>query len=136
MAESSPTAPTSPPSSTSIRRVVLVGHCGYDSGSLKDLARRALPDAEVLRVNRQSDLDAATGPDALLLINRQLDGSFDAADSRAMIQHLAGGPDAPRIMLVSNYPDAQAAAVEAGALPGFGKNDLADPDLIQRLKGL
>ena len=27
-------------------------------------------------------------------------------------------------MLVSNYEDAQASAVEAGALPGFGKSEL------------
>jgi hypothetical protein len=37
-------------------------------------------------------------------------------------------------MLVSNYPDAQAAAVAAGALPGFGKRELGSariPELIR-----
>ena len=128
---------SNPPVATqAVTRVALVGHCGFDSGSLKQLARQALPDAEVLMVNHQSDLDAAARPDTLLWINRQLDGRFDAADSLDMIRQLAAQPQPPQIMLVSNYPDAQDAAVQAGAMPGFGKNDLGDPKLTQRLATL
>ena len=36
-------------------------------------------------------------------------------------------------MLVSNFPDAQAQAVEAGAEPGFGKKSLNAPETIARL---
>jgi hypothetical protein len=38
-------------------------------------------------------------------------------------------------MLVSNHEDAQREAVQAGALPGFGKASLGQPAMIARLKG-
>jgi hypothetical protein len=38
------------------------------------------------------------------------------------------------MMLVSNYADAQADAVKAGALPGFGKRELGSPKVVQLLK--
>ena len=40
------------------------------------------------------------------------------------------------MMLISNYDDAQQAAVEAGAIRGFGKSSLQDSDtttLLQRV---
>ncbi len=36
-------------------------------------------------------------------------------------------------MLVSNHEDAQAEAVAAGALPGFGKASLGQPGMIERV---
>ncbi len=39
------------------------------------------------------------------------------------------------MMLVSNYPDAQAAAVANGALPGFGKREIGSPRVIELIKG-
>jgi len=38
------------------------------------------------------------------------------------------------VMLVSNFADAQAQAVESGALPGFGKAALNAPETLARLK--
>ena len=38
------------------------------------------------------------------------------------------------VMLVSNYADAQAAAVQAGALPGFGKADLGRAEMFERVR--
>jgi hypothetical protein len=37
------------------------------------------------------------------------------------------------VMLISNYSDAQREAELAGAVPGFGKAELNDPDLSNRL---
>ena len=122
--------------SNTLTHVVLVGHCGFDSGSLKRLAREALPDAEVVAVNQQAPLDKLAHGRSLLLINRQLDGRFAAGDSLAMIRRYAAGDNSPRMMLISNFADAQADAVAAGALPGFGKNDLGDPGVTQRLRNL
>jgi hypothetical protein len=119
-----------------IQRVVLVGHCGFDSGMLGEFAKRLVPGAEVLRINSQSSLDdaCAGAGDALLLVNRVLDGRFAVGGSGvALIQSLAEQPDPPAMMLVSNYEDAQSQAVAAGALPGFGKSQLADPSLAERL---
>jgi hypothetical protein len=39
-----------------------------------------------------------------------------------------------KFMLVSNYPDAQAAAVAAGALPGFGKREIGQPRVAQLIR--
>lgn len=113
--------------------VALVGHCGFDGSSLTRLAKSALPGAQVVAVNHQNDLDAVAHRQSLLLINRVLDGRFDADSSLSMIQQLAKGDDAPAMMLISNYPDAQADAQAAGALPGFGKNDMGSPAVAQRL---
>jgi hypothetical protein len=86
--------------------------------------------------NDDAALGTYTRPDALLLINRVLDGRFDAGTGVDLIEQLAGRQPAPKLMLISNYPDAQARAVEAGALPGFGKSELGSPDTAMKLKAL
>ncbi|MGB0767835.1 MAG: hypothetical protein ACPGYV_09000, partial [Phycisphaeraceae bacterium] len=45
----------------------------------------------------------------------------------------ADDASAARMMLISDYPEAQQAAVEAGALPGFGKSHIADAKTRQRI---
>ncbi len=120
---------------TPITHVVLVGHCGFDSGPLGRLAQSVAPDAQVIGINVHKQLADVAHPGALWLVNRALDGRFDAADGIDLIEQHAGAPTPPRQMLVSNYPDSQAAAEAAGALPGFGKNDLRDPGLAGRLRG-
>jgi hypothetical protein len=37
-------------------------------------------------------------------------------------------------MLVSNYAEAQAAAVAAGAVPGFGKREIGQPRVAQLIR--
>ena len=117
-----------------IQRVALVGHCGFDSGSLSRFAKSFAPDAEVVRVNDQKALDKVAGQGTLLLVNRVLDGRFNAGGSGiALIKTIAGQADACPTMLISNYEDAQEEAVSAGALPGFGKSQVGDPATQQRL---
>ena len=55
---------------------------------------------------------------------RALDGDFDAADGIELISRFSAR-GAGRMMLISNYSDAQADAIKAGALPGFGKSELS-----------
>lgn len=123
-----------PPADAELTHVALVGHCGFDGASLKRLAQQALPDAEVVAVHSQDQLDTHAHRRSLLLINRVLDGRFDASTSLDMIQQLAEKDGAPTMMLISNYPEAQADAVAAGALPGFGKNDMGRPATAQQLR--
>jgi DNA-binding NarL/FixJ family response regulator len=109
--------------------VLLVGHCGFDSGGLERAVRSAAPDARVEGVNSRKALDAKLDDASLLLINRQLDGSFgvpmgDHGDGVELIRELAASENAPPCVLISNFDDAQKAAEEAGALPGFGKKDV------------
>ena len=115
-----------------VNRIVLVGHCGADSWVLERVARDAAPDAEVTRVNRQADLDALPA-ESLLLINRVLDGRFNAGTGVDLIAEVASREAAPRLMLISDYADAQAAAVEAGASPGFGKSDIGSDDVREKI---
>lgn len=117
-----------------ITRIALVGHCGFDSGSLTRFAADAAPDAEVVRVNDQRSLDELADADTLLLINRVLDGRFDVGGSGIdLIKFIASKQDAGPTMLVSNYADAQEQAETAGALPGFGKSQIADAATRQRI---
>ncbi|MEM6504392.1 MAG: hypothetical protein AAF711_02890 [Planctomycetota bacterium] len=117
-----------------IQRVALVGHCGFDSGSLSRFAGAVAPGAEVVRVNDQESLDMIADAQTLLLVNRVLDGRFDVGGSGIdLIQAVAGRDNPAPTMLISNYEDAQAQAESAGALPGFGKSAIEDPATRQRI---
>jgi len=121
------------PTTEDMRRVWLVGHCGFDSHGLAAAVERALPDAAVQRVNDEAALEQA-GPMDLLLVNRALDGSFDATDGVELIERLHERPEPPAALLISNYPDAQERAEAAGAAPGFGKRAMGGGESIQRLR--
>lgn len=110
--------------------VLLVGHCGPDASMLRAALRSALPDVSLESVNDGRRLEALVGSADLALVNRALDGEFEAADGIELIRKLGvnvGPGKGPVLMLVSNYPEAQAAASAAGAAPGFGKSDLYSP---------
>ncbi|HMO25331.1 MAG TPA: hypothetical protein PKB10_03610 [Tepidisphaeraceae bacterium] len=107
-----------------MKRVVLIGHCGFDSVGLKNAVLRVWPDAQVIGVRYDAELKTAIEQGAdLLLINRTLSG-FSAADGIGLIRQVKQTYPQTRCMLISNYDDAQQAAVAAGAVRGFGKNDL------------
>jgi hypothetical protein len=122
-----------------ISRIVLVGHCVPDSATLTNLVRRSLGPIPVVRVNGAAALASAAAADALWLVNRVLDGEFESDSGVELIRRGAGRPNAPLMMLVSNFADAQAAAAAAGALPGFGKKAVgaaATTELLKRAAGL
>lgn len=117
-----------------ITKVVLVGHCGFDQGSLGRAVASALPGLVVEAVHNTAGLQRHGGPEALLLINRVLDGRFGTGSGVDLIRELSSGEDTASMMLISNYPDAQAHAVQAGAMPGFGKNEMGLPGTVQKLQ--
>jgi two-component system chemotaxis response regulator CheY len=106
-------------------RVLSVGQCGFDNGRLSRYLRDAF-DARVEPADTRAEaLDALrAGPFHLVLVNRvlNLDGS-DGLDLVRAIKADAALADVP-VMLVSNYPEAQAEATSLGAFAGFGKADL------------
>lgn len=116
-------------------RVVLVGHCGPDSGMLKSVLSRVLPACDVVRADdEQTALDEVTRAD-LLLVNRQLDGDFSSQGGVELIHELVGVPARKAaIMLVSNFEDAQQAAVAEGAAMGFGKARAGSADAAERIR--
>lgn len=116
------------------RRIALVGHCGPDSSYLRMTVGKVAKDVQVLSADDEDELRRILddGVD-LLLLNRQLDYGFDEREGVDLIRKLNGRYPRTKLMLVSNYAEAQAAAVAAGALPGFGKQDLRSPHVLVML---
>jgi len=99
------------------------------------VVRAADAKAQILAADDQSELDEALqeGVD-LALFNRELGYGFDESRGVEVIRDLKSKRPEQRMMLVSNYPEAQQAAEEAGALPGFGKREIGSPRVVQLLK--
>ena len=113
--------------------VILVGHCDVDGPRLQREIAAALPGTDVVRVNSTADLRrTSTGHADLFLVNREPVG-FDE-DGLDIIRQIHGGHPEVKVMLVSDYPEAQEAAVQAGALPGFGKSELGSECLTDTVK--
>ncbi|HEV7299292.1 MAG TPA: hypothetical protein VGN72_08005 [Tepidisphaeraceae bacterium] len=114
--------------------VVLVGHCNFDGPRLQREIETKVAPCKVLRVNDVPSLTEAceNGVD-LLLINREPVG-FDEA-GLDLVKDLHSRYPQQKIMLVSDYADAQQQAIGCGALPGFGKADMGSPKLIETVKG-
>jgi len=116
-----------------IQRIALVGHCGPDAAMLKHTLQRFANGATVELVTDEAQLQRVLTGEALLLVNRVLDGDFSVEQGVMLIRELAGRSDGPRFMMVSNLDEAQRQAEQAGAYPGFGKNDLGGEKMQQRL---
>jgi len=114
--------------------IVLVGHCGADGFLLRNAVARALPGVVIEMADDQESLRAHLQPDRLLLVNRVLGGDFEVENGLELIRTLRNREDAPRFMLISNYPAAQAEAVAIGALPGFGKRSVYDESTVRLLR--
>lgn len=118
------------------KKIVLVGHCGPDASMLRSAVRGAVGDVLFESANDDASLSRAVEGADLALVNRVLEGSFSAADGIELIGQLAarrtGGT--PSLMLVSNFEDAQARAVQAGAAPGFGKLAMYNDAAKERLR--
>jgi DNA-binding NarL/FixJ family response regulator len=113
--------------------VILVGHCGVDGPRLQREISARIPDTDVIRVNSTADLKRYLEQEAdLFLVNREPVG-FDE-DGLDIIRDIRGEHPDAKVMLVSDYPDAQEAAVQAGALPGFGKSEMGSESLTDTVR--
>lgn len=70
----------------------------------------------------------------LVLVNRKLDADY--SDGLEVIKQIKADPETKEVpvMMMTNYPDHQDAAVSAGALRGFGKLEYNEPATLDRLK--
>lgn len=99
------------------------------------VVRSADPKAQILMADDQKELtDALEQGIDLALFNRELEYGFDENQGVRVIQSLKESHPKLRMMLVSNFPEAQEAAKLAGALPGFGKREIGSPRVVQLLK--
>jgi two-component system chemotaxis response regulator CheY len=115
-------------------RVLSVGQCAFDHNRIARHIEQSFR-AQVQGVSTFDEaLDALrSGRYDLVLVNRVNDE--DEAPGLDLIRSVkaeAGLADVP-VMLVSNYPEAQEAAQALGALPGFGKSELATETTRARL---
>jgi CheY-like chemotaxis protein len=111
------------------KRVLDVGQCGPDHFAIRSYLTRNF-DCEVVQVD---DADSAlaelhNGEFHLVLVNRKLD--MDYSDGVDVVHALKADPRAANVpvMLVTNYPEHQDAAIAAGAVRGFGKLEFEKPE--------
>ncbi len=117
------------------RRVLSVGQCFANHSSI----RRTLEEhfaVEVIPAATMAEVKARLQEDRfdLILVNRIFDA--DGVSGLGLIEQLKQDEktqDMP-VMLVINYEDAQKEAVARGALPGFGKASLGQPQMLGRLR--
>jgi CheY-like chemotaxis protein len=70
----------------------------------------------------------------LVLVNRLLDR--DGSQGLDIIRKIKSHPDLSvvPVMMLTDYPEHQQRAVEAGAEPGFGKSELHSPETLDKLR--
>lgn len=110
------------------KTVLSVGQCGPDHAALAGFLNEHF-DVEILTSDLLPDTLQVLGDRAvdLVLINRKLDADY--SDGMNILTSIKDDPalrDIP-VMIISNFDDAQQAAVAAGATRGFGKAELSDP---------
>lgn len=118
-----------------MKRVLNVGQCAMDHGTIRRLIEQNF-EARVVPADSGDEALAQlrAGVYDLVLVNRKLDADYsDGLDVLRAIKADAALAALP-VMLVSNYPDAQAEAVAAGAVPGFGKAHVSSPETLERLQ--
>jgi two-component system chemotaxis response regulator CheY len=116
-------------------RIVLLGHCGPDSSYLRIAISSALPGSTILFPHDEAEFQSALRDGAdLVLFNRELDGFFQFDTGVEYIRAMKKSHPQIKTMLISNYADAQSAAVAAGALPGFGKRQLGSKEVVALLR--
>ena len=120
---------------TSSPRVLSVGNCAADHWALEQLLVQRLG-AKVDQADSADDACAqlASQPYHLVLVNRVFDRDGD--DGVALIRRLKSDAQTRHVpvMLISNYPEYQEQAVEAGALRGFGKSALRAADTVEQVR--
>jgi two-component system chemotaxis response regulator CheY len=117
------------------KQILSVGQCGFDHSAIDQMIRTHFETEALLADSAEEALAILrNGAVALVLINRVLDrdGSL-GIELLKQIKSDRAFAFIP-VMLVSNYEDAQEEAIEAGAVPGFGKAALGTPATIERLR--
>jgi len=116
-------------------KITLVGHCGVDGPRLQAQIAEIVDAAEVTTANDPDQLKAVLdGGVDLLLFNRELGFGFKDIEGVEVMQKVHASHPTVKLMLISDYPEAQAAAEAIGAVPGFGKADLGTPKVKKMLR--
>lgn len=116
------------------KRVLDVGNCGPDHHTLSQYLTSHF-DVEIVQADGPRDAleHLKQGEFDLVLVNRKLDQDY--SDGIEVIRLIKGDPALATIpaMLLTNYPEHQDAAVEIGAVRGFGKLEYHLPETKAKL---
>ena len=117
------------------KTVLSVGQCVPDESALERFLHAnfdvqittAVTTPEALHRLRAATCD-------LVLINRKLDADYTDGTELLRLIKADAALQATPVMIVSNYPEYQDAAVQLGAEYGFGKAELGRSDVVARLQ--
>jgi CheY-like chemotaxis protein len=119
------------------KRVLDVGNCAPDHAAIRNYLTRNFG-VDVVQVDDAAGATAQlhAGSFDLVLVNRKLD--VDYSDGMDVIRQLKGDAKTAHVpvMLITNYPEHQDAAVEIGAVRGFGKLEYGKPETRERLAAI
>jgi len=116
------------------RHILDVGNCTPDHFAIRRMLEQHF-DVAIDRVMHVADAIERMRDTAydLVLVNRLIfDGGAEGIELLRRAKSDAALRSTP-IMMISNYADAQAAAMREGGQPGFGKASLDAPETIARL---
>jgi hypothetical protein len=114
-------------------RILDVGQCGVDGPAIMQLLHEEL--GAIVKSAATADeakRQLASSKFDLVLVNREL--AADRSSGVDLIADLVKNGMTVPLMLVSDYPEAQDAAVAGGAVRGFGKSTLEDRTTLQLIK--
>ena len=116
------------------KRVLDVGQCTPDHTTIRKYLTRHFV-VEVVQTHGPEDTlaELKQQPYDLVLINRKLDRDY--SDGLEILRQIKTDPQLASmpVMLVTNYPEHQDAAVAEGAERGFGKLEFDQPETEQKL---
>jgi CheY-like chemotaxis protein len=114
--------------------VLDIGNCNPDHASIQKMLTSKY-DVVVLRAHQLSDALELLGKQTVdfIVINRKLD--IDYSDGIEILRHLKkdSATKSIPVMIITNYPEQQQAAVAEGAEYGFGKLEYAQTATHERL---
>jgi len=117
------------------KRVLSVGQCVPDQWAIERFLNRHF-DVEVVTAQDARETSQRLAEDRfdLVLVNRNLD--LDYSDGIEIIRQLKANSVTSEVpvMLITNFPEHDRAAVKAGAVPGFGKAEVENPATAERLR--
>ncbi len=116
------------------KTVLDVGQCALDNSNITSMLKQNFDvDVQKAHSHDQALTMAKESKPALILINRLYDvGGSEGMETLKALKADDATADIP-VMIVSNFEDAQEAAVAAGAMQGFGKSALESTETITLL---